>query len=83
MLAADKVNVPAPAFVTANAESPLLIIPVISLVPAFVILNVPEELIAAAVNTSVVIVSPVRDVVPPTASANVISPVPLLTIVKA
>jgi hypothetical protein len=85
VLAADKVNVPAPAFVTAKAEAPSLIIPVIELVPAFVTLNVPVDLIAAAVNTSVVIVSPVRAVVPPTAFPNVTSPVldpPLLVIVK-
>ena len=83
MLAADKVNVPDPAFVTAKAEASSLIIPVIELVPLFVTLNVPVDLIAAAVNTSVVIVSPVRAVVPPTVSANVTSPVdPLLVIVK-
>ena len=83
MLAEDKVNVPAPAFVTAKAVAPSLIIPVIELAPPFVTLNVPVDLIAAAVNTSVVIVSPVRAVVPPTVSANVTSPVdPLLVTVK-
>jgi len=83
VLAADKVNVPAPALVTAKAETPSLIIPVIELVSLFVTLNVPVDLIAAAVNTSVVIVSPVRAVVP-TAPVNVTSPVdPLLVIVKA
>ena len=58
----------------------------IELVPVFVTLNVPVDLIAAAVNISVVIVRPVRAVVPPTASPNVTSPVldpPLLVIVKA
>ena len=55
----------------------------IELVPVFVTLNVPVDLIAAAVNISVVIVSPVREVVPPTALANVTSPVDaLLVIVK-
>ena len=57
----------------------------IELVPLFVTLNVPVDLIAAAVNTSVVIVSPVRAVVPPTVPANVTSPMldpPLLVIVK-
>ncbi|NBQ00389.1 MAG: hypothetical protein EBU44_03730, partial [Proteobacteria bacterium] len=63
-----------------------LIIPVIELVPAFVTLNVPVDLIAAAVNTSVVIVIPVRAVPPPTAPVNVTSPVfapPLFVTVKA
>ena len=83
MLAPDKVNVPAPAFVTANAVVPFSITPVIELAPAFVTLNVPVDLIAAALNTSVVIVRPVRGFDPPTASVNVTSPVPLLTIVKA
>ena len=85
-MAPDKVNVPAPAFVNAKTEVPSLIIPVIELVPLFVTLNVPVDLIAAAVNISVVIVSPVREVVPPTAFPNVTSPVlapPLLVIVKA
>ena len=85
MLLPDNVNVPAPALVTANAVEPLLIIPVIELVPAFVTLNVPVDEIAAAVNTSVVIVIPVRGVVPPTTPVNVTSPVltpPLLVIVK-
>ena len=73
---------PAPAFVTAKAETFSLIIPVIELVPVFVTLNVPVDLIAAAVNISVVIVRPVREVVP-TAPVNVTSPVdPLLVIVK-
>ena len=74
---------PVPAFVTAKAETFSLIIPVIELIPVFVTLNVPVDLIAAAVNTSVVIVSPVRAVVP-TAFANVTSPVlaPPLVIVK-
>jgi len=57
VLAPDKINCPAPAFVTAKALPPLLIIPVIELAPLFVTLNVPVDLIAAAVNTSVVIVS--------------------------
>ena len=83
MLAPDKVNVPDPAFVNANADPPLLITPVTELAPPFVTLNVPVDLIAAAVNTSVVIVRPVRAAVPPTAPVNVTSPVPLLTIVKA
>ena len=64
---------------------PLLIIPVIELAPLFVRLNVPVDLIADAVNTSVVIVSPVRAVPPPIAPVNVTSPVfdpPLLVIVK-
>jgi len=81
-----KVNWPAPAFVTAKALPPSLIIPVIELESLFVTLNVPEDLIAAAVNTSVVIVSPVRAVDPPTSPTNVTSPVfdpPLLVIVKA
>ncbi len=56
----------------------------IELVPLFVTLNVPVDLIAAAVNTSVVIVRPVREVVPPTAPVNVTSPVDaLLVTVKA
>ena len=58
----------------------------IELAPLFVRLNVPADLIAAAVRTSVVIVRPVRAVDPPTAPANVTSPVfdpPLLVIVKA
>ena len=83
---ADKVKVPVPAFVIAKAVAPLLIIPVIELVPVFVILNVPVDLIAAAVRTSVVIARPVRAVDPPTAPANVTSPVfdpPLLVMVKA
>ena len=63
MLAPDKVNGPIPAFVTARAVVPLLIIPVIELAPLFVTLNVPVDLIAAAVNTSVVIVRPVRGAV--------------------
>ena len=74
---------PVPAFVTAKAETFSLIIPVIELVPVFVTLNVPVDLIAAAVNISVVIVSPVREVVPPTAPVNVTSPVlapPLVTV---
>jgi hypothetical protein len=85
VLLPDKVNVPVPSFVTAKAEAPSLIIPVISLVPVFVTLNVPVDLIAAAVNTSVVIVRPAREVVPPTAPVNVTSPVlapPLLVIVN-
>ena len=63
---------------------PSLIIPVIELASAFVTLNVPVDLIAAAFNISVVIVSPVREVPPPTAFANVTSPVdpPLLVTVK-
>ena len=86
MLAPDNVNVPAPAFVTAKAVEPSLMTPVIELVPIFVMLNVPVDLIAAAVRTSVVIVRPVRTVDPPTAPVNVTSPVfdpPLLVIVKA
>ncbi len=83
VLLPDKVNVPAPSFVTAKAVAPSLITPVIELAPLFVTLNVPVDLIAAAVNTSVVIVSPVREVVPPTAPVNVTSPVdPLLVIVN-
>ena len=82
-LAPDKVNVPAPAFVTAKAVEPFSITPVIELAPVFVTLNVPVDLIAAAFNISVVIVSPVREVPPPTAFSNVTSPVdPLLVIVK-
>ena len=89
MLTPDKVNVPAPAFVNAKALPPSLIIPVIELVfePVPVVaLKVPVDLIAAAVNESVVIVIPVRAVDPPTAPVNVTSPVlapPLLVIVKA
>ena len=77
MLLPDKVNVPAPALVTANADAPSLIIPVIELVPAFVTLNVPEDEIAAAVNISVVIVILPKALDPPTAPLNVVSPVPL------
>ena len=71
----DKVNVPVPAFVRANAVLLLLIIPVIKLAPELVpvvALKVPEELIAAAFNESVTIVSPVK---PLTVPANVTSPV--------
>ena len=75
-----KVSVPVPSFVTAKAVEPLLITPVIELDPLFVTLNVPVDLISAAVNTSVVIVSPVRAVVPPTAPVNVTSPVEALLV---
>ena len=79
MFVPDKVNVPAPAFVTAKALKPSLIIPVIELAPVFVTLNVPVDLISAAVNTSVEIVIDVgalRGLFPPTAPVNVVSPVP-------
>ena len=76
VLLAVSVNLPAPAFVTAKAEVPSLIIPEIELVPALVMLNVPVDLIAAAVNTSVVIViPPSTNDPPPTAPVNVTSPV--------
>ena len=81
MLVPDSVNVPAPAFVNANAVEPFSITPVIELAPLFVTLNVPVDLISAAVNTLVVIVSPVRGLVPPTAPVNVKS-APLLETVK-
>ena len=64
-----------PAFVRANAVLLSLIIPVIKLAPELVpvvALKVPEELIAAAFNESVTIVSPVK---PLTAPVNVTSPV--------
>jgi len=86
VLAPDNVKVPDPAFVTSKAVEPSLTTPVIELVPVFVILNVPVDLIAAAVKTSVVIERPVRATDPPTAPVNVTSPVfdpPLLVIVKA
>ena len=88
MFVPDNVKVPAPAFVTVKAVVPSLITPVIELVPVLVTLNVPVDLIAAAVNTFVVIVSPVRAAPPPTeptALPNVTFPVfdpPLLVIVK-
>ena len=82
MLAPDNVKVPDPAFVIAKAVVPLLIIPVIELVPVFVILNVPVDLIAAAVRTFVVIVRPVRAVDPPTAPVNVTFPFTPSLIVK-
>ena len=82
VFAPDKVNVPAPAFVTAKAEPPSLIIPVIELVPPFVTLNVPVDLIAAAVNTSVEIVIDVGELVAPTAPVNVVSPVPLVVMLN-
>jgi hypothetical protein len=81
-LAPDKVNVPTPDFVTAKAVEPSLITPVIELARALLTLNVPVDLIAAAVNVFVVISSPVRGVVPPTAPVNVIFPELVLTIVK-
>ena len=59
-----------------------LIMPAIELTPPFVIPNVPFNLMAAALNTSVLIVKPVSDVVPPTAPVNVVSPVPLVAIVS-
>ena len=82
MLAADKVNVPAQAFVTAKAVVSSLIIPVIELVPVLVTLNVPVDLISAAVNTSVEIVIDVGELVAPTAPVNVVSPVPLVVILN-
>ena len=54
----------------------------IELALALVMLNVPVDLISAAVNTFVVIASPVRGADAPTAPVNVTF-APLLEIVKA
>ena len=82
VFAPDKVNVPFPAFVTAKAVEPSLIIPVIELALTLVTLNVPVDLIAAAANTSVEIVIDVGELVAPTAPVNVVSPDPLVVILN-
>jgi 2-oxoisovalerate dehydrogenase E1 component len=56
---------------------PVIVLPVPVL--ALVTLNVPEDLIAAAVKTSVEIVIPARAVVPPTSPVSVVVPAPFVS----
>ena len=60
------------------AVAPSLMMPVIELVPVLVILKVPASLIAAALNTSVLMVMLPNSFVPPTVPVNVVSPVPFV-----
>jgi len=83
----DKVNLPAPALVSAkillpslSAMIPVIVLPVVTL--ALVTLKVPLDLIAAAVKTSVEIVIPARAVVPPTAPVSVVVPVLFVVILN-
>ena len=75
-----KINFPTPDFVKLAALAPLLMMPLMVLVLALVRLRVPCNLIAAAVNTSVVNVMLPKAATPPTAPVKVMSPVPVLMV---
>ena len=83
VLFADNVNVALPALTNAKVLSSAasVIIPVIDPAPVCVTFKLPA-VIAAAVNSSVLIVISPSGVVPPTAPTKVTSPVPFVVISK-
>ena len=79
---AVKVKLPTPALVRARAEVSLRM-PLMVEAVKLVRLNVPSALIAAAVNSSVVMVMLFNAVLAPTAWAKVVSPVPWVLTCKS